>query len=126
MTQVERDRLVTLKKASRKQIAQRKAGEDLGVSGRHVRRLLQARKERGDMAVIYALRGGSGKDLVGPGGRRVRAGPRGRALGQETRHRSEQRDGAPVDGPWQSSGAPSSFRLGDQQEVSRICHELSD
>jgi hypothetical protein len=48
------------------------------------------------------------------------------ALGQETRRRSEQRDGAPGDGPWQSCGAPSSFRLGGQQEVSRICHELSD
>jgi hypothetical protein len=39
---------------------------------------------------------------------------------------AESKDGAPVDNPWQSCGAPSSVRLGDQQEVSRICHELSD
>jgi len=98
MTQVERDRLVTLKKTSKKRITQRKAGEDLGASGRHVRRLQRALNERSD-AVIYALRGRSGKDLVGTSVRGIHAGPCGKALGQETRHRSEQRDGVPVDGP---------------------------
>jgi hypothetical protein len=74
MTQVERDRLVTLKNASKKRITQRKTGEDLGASGRHVRRLLRALNERSD-AVIYALRGRSGKDLVGTSVRGIQASP---------------------------------------------------
>jgi len=57
MTQADRDRLVTLKKAKKKLITQREAGEELGVSTRHVKRLLQALKKRGDKAVIHGLRG---------------------------------------------------------------------
>ena len=47
MTQADRDRLVTLKKAKKKLITQREAAEELGLSTRHVRRLLYAMKKRG-------------------------------------------------------------------------------
>ena len=57
MTQADRDRLVTLKKAKKKVITQREAAEELGVSIRHVKRLLYALKKRGDKAVIHGLRG---------------------------------------------------------------------
>jgi len=57
MTQADRDRLVTLKKAKKKLITQREAAEELGVSTRHVKRLLHALKKRGDQAVIHGLRG---------------------------------------------------------------------
>lgn len=57
MTQAERDRLVTLKKAKKKLITQRAAAEELGLSIRQVKRLLYALKKRGDKAVIHGLRG---------------------------------------------------------------------
>ena len=57
MTQADRDRLVTLKKAKKKLITQREAAEELGMSERQVRRLLWALKKRGDKAVIHGLRG---------------------------------------------------------------------
>lgn len=57
MTQADRDRLVTLKKAKKKLITQREAAADLGLSVRQVRRLLFALKKRGDKAVIHGLRG---------------------------------------------------------------------
>lgn len=57
MTQAERDRLVALKKAKKKLITQKQAAEELGVTERHVRRLLRALKRRGDKAVVHALRG---------------------------------------------------------------------
>jgi transposase len=57
MTQAERDRLVTLKKAKKKLITQSAAAEELGLSIRQVQRQLEAMKERGDKAVIHALRG---------------------------------------------------------------------
>ena len=57
MTQRERDRLVALKKAQRKQITQKQASEEMGVSERQVRRLLAKLKETGDRAVIHGLRG---------------------------------------------------------------------
>ena len=57
MTQAERDRLVTLKKAKKKLITQREAAEELGMSTRQVKRLLWALKKRGDKAVIHGLRG---------------------------------------------------------------------
>src|SRR5450755_4644343 len=49
MTQADRDRLVTLKKAKKKLITQREAAEELGLSTRQVKRLLYALKKRGDM-----------------------------------------------------------------------------
>jgi predicted transcriptional regulator len=57
MTQVERDRLVALKKAKKKLITQKQAAEELGLTERQVRRLLRGMKGRGDKAVSHALRG---------------------------------------------------------------------
>jgi transposase len=57
MTQADRDRLVTLKKAKKRLITQRDAAEELGVSIRQVKRLLYALKKRGDKVVVHGLRG---------------------------------------------------------------------
>src|ERR1700728_64237 len=57
MTQAERDRLVALKKARKKLITQKQAAEELGITERHVRRLLRALKRRGDKAGVDALGG---------------------------------------------------------------------
>ena len=65
MTQADRDRLVTLKKAKKQLITQREAAEALGVSERQVRRQLKALKKRGDKAVIHALRGLPSKRRIG-------------------------------------------------------------
>jgi hypothetical protein len=57
MSQAERDRLVTLKKAKKRLITQAEAATELGVSVRHVKRLLKSLKKRGDRAVVHGLRG---------------------------------------------------------------------
>jgi transposase len=57
MTQAERDRLVALKKAKKKLITQKEAAEELGITERHVRRLLRELKRRGDKVVAHGLRG---------------------------------------------------------------------
>jgi transposase len=57
MNLAERDRLVTLRKAKKRVITQVEAAAELGVSVRHVKRLLKALKKRGDKAVIHGLRG---------------------------------------------------------------------
>jgi len=57
MTQADRDRLITLRKAKKRLITQREAAEELGLSVRQVKRLLYALKKRGDKAVIHGLRG---------------------------------------------------------------------
>ncbi|MFL6417417.1 MAG: ISNCY family transposase [Bryobacteraceae bacterium] len=57
MNQAERDRLVTLRKVKKRVITQAEAAAELGVSVRHVKRLLRALKKRGDKAVIHGLRG---------------------------------------------------------------------
>src|SRR3954468_3794804 len=57
MTQADRDRLGTLKKAKKKLIKQAEAAEELGLSVRHVKRLLYALKKHGDKAVVHGLRG---------------------------------------------------------------------
>lgn len=57
MTQRERDRLVALKKAKKKLITQKQAGEEIGVSERQVRRMLKGLRERGDRSVVHGLRG---------------------------------------------------------------------
>ena len=57
MTQVERDRLVALKKAKKKLITQKQAAAELGITERHVRRLLRELKRRGDQAVVHAYLG---------------------------------------------------------------------
>ena len=67
MTQAERDRLVTLKKAKKRWITQRQAAEELGVTVRHVKRLLWELKKRGDQAVIHGLRGQPSPRRMGEG-----------------------------------------------------------
>jgi transposase len=57
MTQRDRDRLVALKKAKKGVITQRQAAEEIGQSERHVRRLLERLKGKGDGALVHALRG---------------------------------------------------------------------
>jgi predicted ArsR family transcriptional regulator len=57
LTQAERDRLVTLKKAKKKLITQKQAAEEIGVTERQVRRLLRKLRQKGDKAVIHDLRG---------------------------------------------------------------------
>lgn len=57
MTQRDRDRLVALKKAKKKLITQRQAAEELGLTERHVRRLLVKLRKQGDAAVVHARRG---------------------------------------------------------------------
>jgi len=65
MTQAERDRLVTLRKAKKRLITQRQAGEELGLSVRQVKRLIYALKKRGDKAVIHGLRGKPSNQRIG-------------------------------------------------------------
>ena len=99
MTQAERDRLVTLKKAKKKVITQREAAEELGLSIRQVKRLLyrveEARRQsRGVWPAREAVepadgrehREGGGEDLVGAGVPRVRADLGGGVFGEEARH----------------------------------------
>jgi transposase len=57
MTQQDRDRLVALKKAKKKLITQRQAAEELGLTERHIRRLLVKLRKQGDAAVVDARRG---------------------------------------------------------------------
>src|SRR5947209_1710459 len=57
MTQADRDRLVTLKKAKKRLITQHAAAEELGLSTRQVKRLLYAMKKRGDKAIVHGWRG---------------------------------------------------------------------
>jgi DNA-binding Lrp family transcriptional regulator len=57
MTQAERDRLVTLKKAKKKLITQRQAAEELGCTERQVRRMLKRLAQDGDKSVIHGLCG---------------------------------------------------------------------
>jgi transposase len=59
MSQAERDRLVCLKKASKKLITRAAAAAELKVSERQVYRLLAALKVKGDSAVVHGLRGRS-------------------------------------------------------------------
>src|SRR5271169_1496121 len=65
MTQADRDRLVTLRKAQKKLIKQREAAEELGLSVRQVKRLLYALKKRGDKSVVHGLRGKPSNQRIG-------------------------------------------------------------
>jgi transposase len=65
MTQVDRDRLVTLRKAKKRLITQKQAAEELGVSIRHVKRLLYALKKHGDKGVMHGLRGKPSNQRIG-------------------------------------------------------------
>jgi transposase len=64
MTQADRDRLVTLRKAKKRLITQREAAEELELSVRQVKRLLYALKKRGDKAVVHGLRGQPSKRKI--------------------------------------------------------------
>jgi transposase len=57
MSQGERDSLEWLKRAKDRVISQRKAAENMGVSDRWVRKLLQRMKSEGDGVVVHGLRG---------------------------------------------------------------------
>ncbi len=57
MTQVDRDRLVALRKVAGKAITQKQAGQELGLSVRQVKRLVRELRRRGDEAVVHRLRG---------------------------------------------------------------------
>jgi transposase-like protein/biotin operon repressor len=57
MSQRDRDRLVVLKQAQKRQITQAEAAGQLRCTERHVRRLLKKLKSVGDKAVIHGLRG---------------------------------------------------------------------
>jgi biotin operon repressor len=57
MTQRDRDRLVVLKQAHKRQITQEQAADQLECTERHVRRLVKRLKSEGDKAVIHGLRG---------------------------------------------------------------------
>jgi hypothetical protein len=57
MTQAERDRLVTLKKAKKKLITQQQAAAELGCTTRQVRRMLKRLQKDGDKSVIHGLTG---------------------------------------------------------------------
>src|ERR1700693_5229397 len=58
MTQRDRDRLVAFQKAKKGLITQKEAGEEIGQSERHVRRLLKRLKGKGDAVIVHGLRGG--------------------------------------------------------------------
>ena len=57
MSQKERDRLKVLHEAKQRQITQKEAGEQIGVSERWVRKLLARMRKQGDRAVVHRLRG---------------------------------------------------------------------
>src|SRR3954454_6066790 len=57
MTQADRDRLVTLKKAKKKLITQAEAAAELQVSVRHAKRMLKKLAQHGDKSVVHGLRG---------------------------------------------------------------------
>lgn len=53
------DRAITLQKVLAKQMTQREAGEELGMSDRHIRRLLKGYRQRGWRSLIFQHRGGN-------------------------------------------------------------------
>jgi transposase len=57
MTQADRDRLLTLKQASKNVITQVEAAAELQVSVGHVKRMLKRQRDYGDGAVVHGLRG---------------------------------------------------------------------
>ena len=65
MTQTDRDRLVTLRKAQDKRIRQRQAAEELEVSERQVRRVLAKMRTVGDGALVHGLRGRQSNRRIG-------------------------------------------------------------
>ncbi|MGA2713967.1 MAG: ISNCY family transposase [Bryobacteraceae bacterium] len=64
MTQADRDRLVTLRKAKKRLITQQEAAAELELSVRQVKRMLYALKKRGDRSVVHGLRGKPSKRRI--------------------------------------------------------------
>ena len=56
MNQAQRDRLGVLKKCGKGMLTQSEAGGELGVTVRHVKRLVKRLKAEGDACVIHGLR----------------------------------------------------------------------
>src|ERR1700722_816360 len=73
MTQADRDRLVTLRKAKKRLITQRQAAEELDLSVRQVKRLLYGLKKHGDKSVGHGLRGIFAQEARDNGKQRNRA-----------------------------------------------------
>lgn len=59
MNQKERDRLKVLHEAKKRQITQKEAAEQMGVTERWMRKLLARMRKEGDRAVVHGLRGRS-------------------------------------------------------------------
>jgi transposase len=57
MSQKERDRLKVLQEAKQRQITQKEAAEQIGVTERWVRKLMRRMRREGDRAVVHRLRG---------------------------------------------------------------------
>lgn len=66
MGQRERDRLKVLHEASKRQITQRQAAEQLGVTERQVRRLVARMRAVGDRTVVHGLRGRPSNRRIDP------------------------------------------------------------
>lgn len=66
MTQRDRDRLVVLRNLKAKRIRQTEAAEQLGITTRQVRRLLQRYKRGGDRATVHGLRGRASNRKLSP------------------------------------------------------------
>src|SRR5712691_5688492 len=66
MTQDERDRLVTLKKAKKKLITQKAAAKELEVDPRHLRRMLVRIEDQGDRSVVHGLKGKPSNQRIKP------------------------------------------------------------
>jgi DNA-binding Lrp family transcriptional regulator len=74
MNQKERDRLKVLHEAKERQITQKEAAGQIGVSERWVRKLMERMRREGDRAVVHGLRGRSSN-------RRIAAPIREQAVG---------------------------------------------
>jgi len=74
MTQAERDRLVTLRKAQKRLITRAQAADELGLSVRQVKRLVKELQKRGDKVAIHGLRGR-------PSNHRIEANTQEKAIG---------------------------------------------
>jgi transposase len=67
MSQKERDRLKVLHEAKQRQITQKEAAEQIGVTERWVRKLMGRMRREGDRAVVHGLRGrGSNRRIAAP------------------------------------------------------------
>ena len=73
MGQKERDRLKVLHEAKQRQITQKEAAEQIGVSERWVRELIGRMRRKGDRAVVHGLRGRNSN-------RKIPAAVRGKAV----------------------------------------------